>query len=456
MLRTAFLILLLFVFALGSAQLVPGHNGKPFVFPYENGFKFIDKDYEYYTEDGKNFLLEEHNFDLEEYRFLSVRGSERIVLVAAGGGQVLEYSEGELERVDKSFLFNSRYGAFNFIKGDTLFSVGGSGEFNVQNNIIYFTEGVREWLVESRYQPRTMGNKIPFGQYASESNKVYFNASNAHHLEGKDQFEVQNDFATAIYSYDFSSKRIQEEYDLDPIFRKFFSNPLQPVLQVFNGYKLPILYTTKELFTFNIQFGKAYRYSNADFNTLIQYSKILSYNERTNDFLLVFGDNDYSKYLVIDETLLLGNSYEEFALKRSRAEWGFLWYLAPLLFLPFLIRKKRISLIQGVNNVEPELRKKLSSEEYKIYEIIKEAYPNGVEYPDLQAAFERELSYESRIKKLRTTIVSIDKIIQKLLNRKGNSVFTITKGKEDKRVKVIRFKEDEVFKIWWKNKKSLK
>ena len=125
MLRTLFLILLLFFFALGSAQLVPGHNGKPFVFPYENGFKFIDKDYEYYTEDGKNFLLEEHNFDLEEYRFLSIRGSERIVLVAGGGGQVYEYSEGNLERLDKSFLFNSRYGAFNFIKGDTLVSLGG-------------------------------------------------------------------------------------------------------------------------------------------------------------------------------------------------------------------------------------------------------------------------------------------------------------------------------------------
>lgn len=109
-----------------------------------------------------------------------------------------------------------------------------------------------------------------------------------------------------------------------------------------------------------------------------------------------------------------------------------------------------------MNNIEPELRKKLSSEEYKIYEIIKEAYPNGVEYPDLQAAFERELSYESRIKKLRTTLVSIDQIIQKLLNRKGKSVFTITKGKEDKRVKVIRFKEDEVFEIWWKNKRRFK
>jgi len=35
-------------------------------------------------------------------------------------------------------------------------------------------------------------------------------------------------------------------------------------------------------------------------------------------------------------------------------------------------------------------------------------------------------------------------------------VFLITKGKEDKRVKVIRIKQDEVYEFWWKNKRKSK
>ena len=452
MIRVLYLLLCLLLFATGNAQEGSLSNGRAIVFPYENGFKFIDEDFEYYTEDGVNFIQEGHNYHLEDYRFLYVPGSDKIVLVAVGGGQVYEYSEGKLERQDNSFSFKSRFGALNFIKGDTLFSVGGSGEFNVQNNIIYFTKGIKEWLVETRFQPTTQASSIRYGQYIPKANKVYFSNSSTDRIEEIDRVEVQKVYPKTVFSYDFLSNSIREEYDLKSIFNNFFPNPLQPSLKDFNEYSLPILYTTQELVTFDFQQGKAYRYPDADFKTLIQYSKILSYNERTNDFLLAYGQNDFSKYLVVDETQLLGGSYEEYSLKRSNSSPSLLWYLTPLLFLPFLIRKKRIPLIQGLNNVDSELRKKLSSEEYKIYETIKEAYPNGVEYPDLQAAFERDLSYESRIKKLRTTIASMDQIIQKLLNRKGNSVFSITKGKEDKRVKVIRFKEDEVFELWWKNK----
>lgn len=61
----------------------------------------------------------------------------------------------------------------------------------------------------------------------------------------------------------------------------------------------------------------------------------------------------------------------------------------------------------------------------------------------LQNSFERDLSYESRIKKLRTTIKNIDDTIQEMLKIK-DSVFEIEKGKEDKRVKVIRLKNQSL------------
>ena len=120
-----------------------------------------------------------------------------------------------------------------------------------------------------------------------------------------------------------------------------------------------------------------------------------------------------------------------------------------------MFRKRELQLIEQLSAIERGLKQRLSEEDYKIYEMIKIAYPQGVEYPDLQSSFERELSYESRIKKLRSSIVTVDETIQSLLGRRGRSVFSIHKGKEDKRVKVIRLLNEKdskwvsVFKRNW-------
>ncbi len=75
---------------------------------------------------------------------------------------------------------------------------------------------------------------------------------------------------------------------------------------------------------------------------------------------------------------------------------------------------------------------------------IVDAYPEYVEYPELQNSYEKDLSYESRIKKLRASIKEIDDVVQEVICRKRNSIFEIEKGREDKRVKVIRIKNDQL------------
>lgn len=446
-----FLSLIAFSFSI-TAQDLPGKKGQVTVFPEENGFRFIDEERDYYTENGVDFVVKPNDHGLEDYRLRQVQHPNRTLFTAVGGGLVYEFKDDKLQRLDNSFSFKSRFSAFNFTKGDTIVSVSGSGEFNVQNNIVYFTENIKEWLVETRISYISEANNIPIGQYDTEANKVFFNLPKPKLIDGKARYEVQSCFPTFVYSYDFGSKAFQAEFDMSELFEEFFPNKLEPRLKEFHLYKNPILYNTDEIWSFDFQTGMAYRHIEANKNTLIQYSKILSYNQKTNDFLLVYGEKDEAKYLVMDETLLLGQTYESYPLKQVSAGWPIYLYFLPLLFIPLLIRKKKVSLIEGVESVETDLKKILSSEDFRIYELIKEAYPKGIEYPDLQSAFERDLSYESRIKKLRTTIASIDELIQSLLRRKGKSVFLITKGKEDKRVKVIRIKQDEVFEFWWKNK----
>jgi len=100
-------------------------------------------------------------------------------------------------------------------------------------------------------------------------------------------------------------------------------------------------------------------------------------------------------------------------------------------------------LYDEIGNQRKKLSSILSKEDDIILEKILEVYPEFIDYPELQNAFERDLSYESRIKKLRTTVKEIDQVIQRVLGLR-ESAFEIEKGKIDKRVKVIRLKEQSI------------
>jgi hypothetical protein len=107
------------------------------------------------------------------------------------------------------------------------------------------------------------------------------------------------------------------------------------------------------------------------------------------------------------------------------------------------VTAKKVLLVDAVLQQKKRIKAQLSNEDYLIFNRILESYPEFIDYPELQNAYERDLSYESRIKKLRTTIATIDDVIQKTL-RLRSSVLDIEKGKEDKRVKVVRLKEQSI------------
>lgn len=83
--------------------------------------------------------------ELEKFSLKKVLNADDI-FVKKGGGEVYSFDGFKcLSRIDKSFDFQTRFGALNFIYDDSLYSFGGYGIFQFSNSIISFDKESGKW-----------------------------------------------------------------------------------------------------------------------------------------------------------------------------------------------------------------------------------------------------------------------------------------------------------------------
>lgn len=409
------------------------------IFPEGEGFTIITKDSVYHTLNGKDFTARRHYFAEDIYRFDLVPSNDpEKFFIANGGGLVLKYENDTLQRVDQSYRWRSRYNSLVAATNDTIYLFGGYGEFTFYNDLLRFDESTREWVELPVQEPRPsrMSNSIGYLDLDNRSIYVGF-GSDSRFVDKRStyrpfynigRFDLDGEYYETLGSMEFI-----QEFQND-IGVKYWSS--------FSYYKLPVFYSNRFLFTFDFKNGQAQLHDEADYSTIEQFSEILAYNPNSNKFLLGGDLAGRPRYLVVNELDLLGRHYTVFDMKKEEAQFNKYFIgiaLLVLVSLLFLFSGKKQQLIDLINQNQKRIKLQLSDEDFNVLRIIIDAYPNFVDYPELQNSFERDLSYESRIKKLRTTIKTIDDTVQSTLKIKG-SVFEIEKGKEDKRVKVIRLK----------------
>ena len=409
------------------------------IFPEGEGFTIITKDSVYHTLNGKDFTARRHYFAEDIYRFDLVPSNDpEKFFIANGGGLVLKYENDTLQRVDQSYRWRSRYNSLVAATNDTIYLFGGYGEFTFYNDLLRFDESTREWVELPVQEPRPsrMSNSIGYLDLDNRSIYVGF-GSDSRYVDKRStyrpfynigRFDLDGEYYETLGSMEFI-----QEFQND-IGVKYWSS--------FSYYKLPVFYSNRFLFTFDFKNGQAQLHDEADYSTIEQFSEILAYNPNSNKFLLGGDLAGRPRYLVVNELDLLGRHYTVFDMKKEEAQFNKYFIgiaLLVLVSLLFLFSGKKQQLIDLINQNQKRIKLQLSDEDFNVLRIIIDAYPNFVDYPELQNSFERDLSYESRIKKLRTTIKTIDDTVQSTLKIKG-SVFEIEKGKEDKRVKVIRLK----------------
>ena len=417
---------------------------------YRDGFSFITRDSIYYTTNGDEFTKRKHNFIIDLYRMdpvPSLDKQDNTYLLSSGGGVVYKYDKEKdtITKLDNSYRFMSRFGEAKISVADTIYSFGGYGEFSYDNKLIAFKENFREWNVVPIEDPLPEPRSRSLIQYDSVSKSIhvalgaytYFsngvetlgNRLDIIRFDPSNEWETTGSFETLLNSLDKKERSIIT-----------YKN--------FEYYKFPMLYSNWGIWTFDLVNLKAFHHVKADKIRLQQYSDILAYNKETARFLMVSNmSTNQPRYHVVNEVDLLGLEYEEYDLSLSKGlpGWAYVLIGASLFLLIPLFRTRTIvGLDQAIIKEERKIQQQLSSEDFFILKRIVEAFPEYVEYPELQNSYEKDLSYESRIKKLRASIKEIDEVVQKTIGRKRSSIFEIEKGREDKRVKVIRIKDDNL------------
>jgi hypothetical protein len=409
-------------FVVSAQNELPKFEG-PFSFislPEGDGFKIITNSKVYFTQDGINYKAREHNFQLDVQEFSFFPGSDNIFL-HRGGGLVYQYKNDSLVRLDKSYMWRSRFNAAPLIKNDTIALIGGFGEYNEAKNIVYYDDNLREWY-EYKIKLKQFEDWILFAQYDSVSDQ----------LKG-----VSADQANFKY--------FEYEFKEDVFFDLITEEPLGNFYGVFPIHQFPqplFLSNSDEILKWNLE-EKTYSLYRFD-KELINARYFVNYNPASKVFL-VFDDNR-DELLTVNENLLFSQPIKtvsfQLAQKTNNNNYLIISLIIILFGLLFLIFIRSRSVAKVVLSKKEEILSELSEAEAIIFTKIVESHPKPIELTELQQDFELQLTYESRLKKLRKCLNSIENLArEKASVANSKAVFIHTQSREDKRIKLIRLNQ---------------
>ncbi len=393
--------LFIFLSFVVSAQNKPPKFESAFSFislPEGEGFKIITNSKVYFTQDAINFTEREHNFQLDVQEFIMFPNTDNI-FVHRGGGLVYQFKSDSLVRLDKSYMWRSRYKSAPFIKNDTIALVGGAGEFNEAKNIVYYNKFLREWY-EYKIKIKQFEERILRVQYSAISDKL---------------IGLSTDRSVIKYfEYEFQ-KGLYTDVILNVNHNPFYRNyPLWP------QYTEPLFFGEDDnIIKWNLK-EKSYTLCNlSTYNDDLKDGKdFINFNPISKVFLVY--DKNLKSLLTINEDLLFAQPVKtvSFQLTQEANMNHYLIIVFVIIFtgLAFLILLRRKSVAKSILSNKEEILGELSEAEAIIFTKIIESHPKPIELTDLQQDFEPQLTYESRLKKLRKCLSSIENLAKEKAN----------------------------------------
>ena len=152
-----------------SFLLVEGENPNYYYVLTDEGY--------YISESSKNFTFKNYtkplpkSLNVDINTLLPVTHKSKTYLLYPGGGLLYSFSNGAIERVDRSFPHRNQYGGHFFSHADNLFLIGGYGYWQTKSIITKFNFNSGEWEIVATSGQAPEG--IDQGTFYVKNNKLY-------------------------------------------------------------------------------------------------------------------------------------------------------------------------------------------------------------------------------------------------------------------------------------------
>lgn len=433
-----FIYILLTMMSLNSYSQefkAPINNGS-FLFTFKDKSYLISGDSIYSNPNGLKWIAKKHNLLINDFAFIT--DGDQGYLMHNSGGVLYEFDGTNFKRIDESFEFNTQYQSFPFLYNGSVYNFGGYGLFTFKNILTYFNKSKKETEfvgITSAISKSPSGRKKMFGQISEGILYVGSGYGVDIYKENASQKGIVLD---DYWSFDFKTKK----WSL--LGRRPFLTEDQNYTIIYDFNDENLLITYDKVYSIDIKKNQIVFYDNvnSDFIKSLKKDathKYITYNKSEGGFYLILDKpNLSSKLLFITTDELLGKPTRTESLYSVKDDSIF-YYLAGGLFLLifiFIIAKKKNTL-KKINSKRREIDLILNEEEKQIFNLIYNKYPEFIPFPELMDVFESHLSYESRKKKLRSSLYQIEDKIMRVIKTK-NKVFVERKNKEDLRIKEIK------------------
>ena len=410
-------------------------NGS-FLFTYKDQSYLISGDSIYSKPNGTQWIAKKHNLIINDLVFIQDHNSG--YLMHNSGGVIYKFDGLNFKRIDESFEFNTQYQSFPFMYKGSIYNFGGYGLFTFKNIITYFNKSKREteYLVTNTAISKSpFGRKKMFGQVVGDD---LFIGSGYGFDNDKENGTKKGFVFDDYWVFDIISKEWKRLGTGKPL----TNDERYTLIYDFKGRNLVI--AIDKIFSIDIKNNTIDFYENVNDDILKSIKKdafrsLITYNKFKDGFYLVLDKPNFGNKLLFVRT-------DDFLGKPTRTESLYSednnligYYLLGgliLLFLGFLIMKKKTH-FKKISSKRKEIDLILNEEEKQIFNLIFDKHPDFIPFPELMDVFESHLSYESKKKKLRSSLYQIEEKIMGVLKTK-KKVFIERKNKEDLRIKEIK------------------
>ena len=429
MFKIAFLILI-------NLQSIPELIRDQYItFQKGNYFYLVDTENIYKTKTGLSFEVVKHDTTFPHFNFNYLNFNENTYLISKGVGLVFSFKDSTFNRLDHSFDHRNKYQSSLFEYQEKMYSFGGYGLFNDTNNLIFFDNEAKEWYEFIYFSDDNHPEPRRLAITSIIDSKLFVVGGFRKNIDN--QLNVSTKFLNNVWTLDLNSHRWEHLGETK------INDLLEPNLEISYVKIIPykgnqLLITQHDCLLINIKDNWIQKFEN--FNSeLTSGASSITYNPTSNRFMVVSNNhlNGKEKPIFFSEQDFLGNNmktYELLVTKNHLFYYLVFGCIISLVLVYTFLKKSESNKEKILKNIDA-IRQQLNENEIQILdELLKK---EELENPYILSFYEPNMSYESKSKKLRTSLKNINMVVSKNIGSK-KEVIIKENSVYDKRIRIIK------------------